>query len=1769
MGGLKLHDYFILKRCCSISFETVFPFFAIFPMKNREIPLHPGLDTKAFSRNRRSKTTLQNFSSKKNSSLILLYGLGANIRSSTYGFVHLNQAILRHQSKKEIMKKLFILFLVALATSLSAKAQIGGGYDSAFNFGGAGSEVKVLTKTANGDTYFVVNILGRALFAGQQIDAGGSGSFPATKSIYGKISSTGTQTLLKLFNVGSDGVALNSNGELYITFTGSTFITTDFGNGITNNAFGFYLLKFSNTGVAQFIKTINTGSNVLYGNSGIALANVKGMQITPDGNLYATIDANNKTTAPATGYEYPHRIIKFDSDGNEIWHNEFFSKALLTGFSIPDQFVSNDGRVSCAINSTTNQFYFEGEEISSKMSNYVNSQYTVVISLKPDGTKNFFVPNAAGITVLTGVNPATGDLYITYTNGNVGVKPNSAPYTSLKNQYPSNIYGYYLFSGTLTFNNAGTYQNYTSLTFNKLIATSTGFVGYEEGFANSPIDKGEYVFNNTTTYGVVSYYNTSFDFLKALKTPRLTTLVANGDKTLIGGSFKGTLTFGSTTLTQSYNDTDFQTRFPIFASTKADIYIAQADVINIMPPATNNWLGVDNNWNNIANWSASTVPDANAIVKFNSITANMPTTATSPTALKVIIDAGVTANLPEALVIKTKLIINGTLQINNSGALNFTNYSATAIEGTGTLAFNGTATPSVTAYNLTGYKDLSLSTNESITLGGIYKSISFTGTDAIITASGGIEITNPAINAISGFSATNYIAGKITRAVNASGIYVFPNRQSSFAPYEPTTLTLNNLTGVQKITVANDNSATNPNLNFASGTCTTQLGQYYWHITPDVAPTSGTYDVSFQKSVFTNGVTDANRYVVLKRIANGSPWTFEGTKTASTQTGGATSGQTVSNATVTAGLTGLFKFSDFTIGINSTAVATGTAVATSTWTGNTNTEWNNAGNWNAGIPNATIDAIIPSGLTNYPTIYTASDNVRSLTINAGITGLKLHVGLILTNGLINNSNIEIAKLVGANTAFNGYGGGISGSGKIRFEATGGIVNVIAGVVNNDVDINIGNANSFNLLGKFGGNINIISGLINAWKNGSDYLEQTNANATIQTTAPINNIAAEKLIKSVNATGTYLFPLGDFQYHRIGVRKYGEMSIVNNGIASSSIYSVKFDSYTIAPVSIVNGSDVYPSFINSGQWSIEPTVFSSTGTIDLNLKTSNYTNGRVSAVDYVLLRRASTATNTADAWVIVSGANITETGGTITVTATGLAPFSTNTMFCIGLKATTTTWLGTTSTNWTTASNWSNGVPTSDVKAVIANASQYPSNPPTSGSAAAAIEIASGSTLTLPSSFYTPNGIINNGTINISGSGTFYGFGSGSTYSTVSGTGTLVFGSGISTFDSYYMGQILNNNIEVNNSAGLELTRTTTFGGNVTLTNGIITVPDYNYFTMSNPNATITGTSTAYIKGNLRRTINATGTVNFPVGNTGIYAPASLTLNSLVGTTIITANFSLAAVSSNPALTISGQTVNTLLSAGSWFIDPTTQPSGGNYSVSLSAPIGSSAAANFYVLKRPGNYGAWTNLGTNVTSTTIAGIVTASVSGLTSFSQFGIGEGVGTLPVKLIKFLASADGKAAKLYWETASEINNDKFVIERSTNGIDFLKVGEVKGNGTSQKLNIYSFKDFSPQNDVNYYRLKQLDFNGKFEYSDIKFVKFDFKETTFSIYPNPVTEVVSFSEAVKSVEIYNLQGAKVYQQKTTATSIKIPSEINNGVYIIKVMLLDGSLANKQIMINK
>ncbi len=117
-----------------------------------------------------------------------------------------------------------------------------------------------------------------------------------------------------------------------------------------------------------------------------------------------------------------------------------------------------------------------------------------------------------------------------------------------------------------------------------------------------------------------------------------------------------------------------------------------------------------------------------------------------------------------------------------------------------------------------------------------------------------------------------------------------------------------------------------------------------------------------------------------------------------------------------------------------------------------------------------------------------------------------------------------------------------------------------------------------------------------------------------------------------------------------------------------------------------------------------------------------------------------------------------------------------------------------------------------------------------------------------------------------------------------------------------------------------------------------------------------------------------------------------------------------------------------------------------------------------------------------------------------------------LPVELINFDATIDGGQNHLTWRTASESQNKGFDIERSADGVRFDKIGFVAGKGTTNQVQNYRFEDnttfSSPlerSGEVVYYRLKQLDFDGRFEYS--KIIAIDSKgENVASVFPNPST---------------------------------------------------------------
>lgn len=183
---------------------------------------------------------------------------------------------------------------------------------------------------------------------------------------------------------------------------------------------------------------------------------------------------------------------------------------------------------------------------------------------------------------------------------------------------------------------------------------------------------------------------------------------------------------------------------------------------------------------------------------------------------------------------------------------------------------------------------------------------------------------------------------------------------------------------------------------------------------------------------------------------------------------------------------------------------------------------------------------------------------------------------------------------------------------------------------------------------------------------------------------------------------------------------------------------------------------------------------------------------------------------------------------------------------------------------------------------------------------------------------------------------------------------------------------------------------------------------------------------------------------------------------------------------------------------------------------------------------------------------------------------------GSLPVELVDFTATAkDNNTTLLKWSTASEINNDFFEVQRKTPEKNTWEtLGKVQGYGFSNSLNKYDFIDETPANGINYYQLKQVDFDGKTDFSPMVSVTFKIEnsksESLLSIYPNPAknelwlksTGIINTENTI-NVEVYNILGEMVESFIMTDNLHRLDiNTYQKGLYMIK----EGSQIHKLLI---
>lgn len=160
-----------------------------------------------------------------------------------------------------------------------------------------------------------------------------------------------------------------------------------------------------------------------------------------------------------------------------------------------------------------------------------------------------------------------------------------------------------------------------------------------------------------------------------------------------------------------------------------------------------------------------------------------------------------------------------------------------------------------------------------------------------------------------------------------------------------------------------------------------------------------------------------------------------------------------------------------------------------------------------------------------------------------------------------------------------------------------------------------------------------------------------------------------------------------------------------------------------------------------------------------------------------------------------------------------------------------------------------------------------------------------------------------------------------------------------------------------------------------------------------------------------------------------------------------------------------------------------------------------------------------------------------------------------LPVDLVSISLFSDTNKTKLSWQTASETNNDYFDVQYATDGLSFQNIGRVDGSGNSSTTVNYEFIHDEPSAGTSYYRLKQVDFDGKFEYSPIVSATLNGDEK-IKIFPNPVQNILHL-EGINSdtqLSISDYSGKILRRLNIVADGTVDISDLPKGMYIVSLI---------------
>lgn len=195
-------------------------------------------------------------------------------------------------------------------------------------------------------------------------------------------------------------------------------------------------------------------------------------------------------------------------------------------------------------------------------------------------------------------------------------------------------------------------------------------------------------------------------------------------------------------------------------------------------------------------------------------------------------------------------------------------------------------------------------------------------------------------------------------------------------------------------------------------------------------------------------------------------------------------------------------------------------------------------------------------------------------------------------------------------------------------------------------------------------------------------------------------------------------------------------------------------------------------------------------------------------------------------------------------------------------------------------------------------------------------------------------------------------------------------------------------------------------------------------------------------------------------------------------------------------------------------------------------------------------GNWTVSGNNIALSTAA------------FTNLSFGG----FPVEWLDFKAVAGDAGVTVSWITASELNNDYFVVENSLDGVEFSALGQVEGAGNSDAPISYEFVDASPKANTVYYRVRQVDFDGGSSFTSVMMVNMGEVAAKVKMYPNPVVSDFTVDQFHGEMTIFNVAGQQLSHNFINGTKTIDLSDLKNGVYLVKLVSVTGTVETHRIV---